>query len=847
MSWNFSLDVWNSGLGRRSFRACVLVALLPAVLVGAWHWDRAAEQASEFETQRLMILAQERAGELAVSAGAVPERFGSDLRGGYAVVLDRQGRVLFENARVPEQLLALFVREAKTFATAPGRTQVVSWNADAREWRGAMVAVPDAQRVAARLRGALVVVFTDTPSAVAQLRELLPQFSVLLAVAILAAWLAAAGLLHRYRRGIEHLRAGLHGIVEGEHSQADADGSDEIGDLERELSAAQSALAHRERAVVARAAMDEALLGTHELDQGIERALGPLRIVTQSHAVGVVLVDTATGAHGRLLLAIESSESVPVQRVTLDPEMAAALGACGDTMTIARTELPRHAFLTAFTTRAANTFWLWPIVHQGVLAAVLVVAYQNEPQRDPEAAAAGHWLAERLRLMLSRSARDEALYRQAHFDALTQLPNRALFRDRLSQELAAAAAGLARGALLYIDLDHFKKVNDTLGHAAGDQLLAIVAQRLKACVKDGDTVARLGGDEFSVVLRHVGDPDSARTVAERIVCSLQLPVNVAGRDHHVRASVGISMFPDDGATLEEVLRSADLAMYRAKENGRGQAVFYERDMNVRPILYSDTGLHRALKRRELSLFYQPQFRIADGQLAGCEALLRWQTRYDGMKLPSEFIPSAEQTGLIVDIGGWVLDAACQQLAVWRDAGLPLVPIAVNVSAQQLVGGQFVDSVGRALMQYRLPAALLEIELIESVLAEEEAERSLRELAALGVGVAVDDFGTGFSSLNYLRRYPIGTVKLDRSFLEEVPRNSSATVVAESVITMAHSLGKRVVAEGVETLEQLEFLRQRRCAVAQGFFLARPMSSAAMTELLESRRMPADADSQRAAG
>ncbi len=834
-------------MGRRVFLAVLFALLVPIALAGIWLAHAVIERESELEAQRIIVMANERAAALAVAPGRVPEKFAADLGGRYAVVLDKRGRNVFENARVPEQLLALFAHEAERFAADPSRSRVVSWNADAREWHGAMAAVPDSPRVAASLRNALVVVFAPAVAPSEQLVSLRSRFAALLLLAAALAWAVTVYLLGRYRRGVENLRQGLRSLVSGGDVLPTEYGADEIAELESELREAQQQLRARELAAEARAKIDSALLETNELDQGIERALVPLKSVTRAQAVGVILVDTATAAHGRLIMAFEGSDAVPVQRVVLDAEMAASLRACGDTLTIARVEFPRHAFLGAFHERGANVYWLWPIVRREALAAVLVVAYRNNPHADPEAAAAGHWLAGRLRLALSQSARDEELYRQAHFDPLTQLPNRALFRDRLTQELAAAAAGLARGALLYIDLDHFKKVNDTLGHAAGDQLLAIVAQRLKSCVKEGDTVARLGGDEFTVVLRHVGDPDSARVVAERIVHSLQLPVNVAGRDHHVRASVGIALFPDDGATLEDVLRNADLAMYRAKEAGRGRAVFYERDMNVRSIKYSDTGLYRALKRRELSLFYQPQFVVADGKLAGCEALLRWQTRYDGMKLPAEFIPSAEQTGLIVDIGGWVLEAACQQLATWRDAGLPVVPVAVNVSAQQLADGRFVDLVGKALTQYALPPSLLEIELIESMLAEERAEQSLRELAALGVGLAVDDFGTGFSSLNYLRRYPIGTVKLDRSFLEDVPQNSSAAVVAESVLTMAHSLGKRVVAEGVETMEQLEFLRQRGCALAQGFYLARPMSSAAMTELLESRRIGAHEDEQRAVG
>ena len=249
------------------------------------------------------------------------------------------------------------------------------------------------------------------------------------------------------------------------------------------------------------------------------------------------------------------------------------------------------------------------------------------------------------------------------------MPNRLLFRDRLAQELASSTAGLSRGALLYVDLDHFKRVNDSVGHNAGDQLLTIVAQRLRSAVKDGDTVARLGGDEFAVILRNVVDPDAARSIAERIIESVQLPVNVAGRDHYVCASIGITLFPDDSSSIDELMRNADMAMYRAKDLGRGRALFFDVNMTTKPSAPTDSGLHRALRRREFSLFYQPQFAVGSGALEGVEALLRWQTPRDGMRFPGEFVPAAEESGLIVDLGGWVLDdgmRAARELARSQD-------------------------------------------------------------------------------------------------------------------------------------------------------------------------------------
>jgi EAL domain-containing protein (putative c-di-GMP-specific phosphodiesterase class I) len=360
-------------------------------------------------------------------------------------------------------------------------------------------------------------------------------------------------------------------------------------------------------------------------------------------------------------------------------------------------------------------------------------------------------------------------------------------------------------------------------------------------------VARLGGDEFTVLLRNVGDAETVRQIADRVIRSLALPASLGGRDYQMRASVGVTLFPDDGTELEEVIRQADLAMYRAKAQGRGRAIFFECEMAQRRASFTDSGLHRALRRREFALFYQPQFSLIDGRLCGAEALLRWQTRYDGIKLPGEFIPAAEHSGLITDIGGFVLDSACMQYAEWVRAGIAPRMFSVNVSVQQLKDHNFVRMVQTALHQHGIQAACLELELVESVLADAEVEGTLRAIAALGVQLALDDFGTGYSSLNYLRRYPVHTVKLDRTFLEEVPQNESAAALVESVITMAHTLGKRVMAEGVESGAQLEFLRARGCEAAQGFYLARPMSASALTEILESRRPGSEIADERAAG
>jgi diguanylate cyclase (GGDEF)-like protein len=449
-------------------------------------------------------------------------------------------------------------------------------------------------------------------------------------------------------------------------------------------------------------------------------------------------------------------------------------------------------------------------------------------------AGCGTHCAQRLGIALSGNARAEQLYRQAHFDPLTQLPNRLLFRDQLAQELRNVEQNGARGALLYIDLDHFKKVNDSLGHAAGDQVLSIVAQRLRACVKDGDTVARLGGDEFTVILRDVSDATAVSAVADRMILSMQLPVRLGARDHHVHASIGIALFPADGSDLDELLRHADLAMYRAKDLGRGAAVFYNPKMAARGARVADSGLYRALKRREFSLYFQPQYRVNDGSMVGVEALLRWQKPRDGLVPSADFIPAAEESGLIVDLGGWVLDAACSQIALWREQGIAAPRVAVNLSVQQLRDPDMVASLRRNLERYRLQFDAIELEMSEAALTDPDSQACIEGLSALGVRLTLDDFGTGHTALANLRRYPVGAVKIDRSFVEELADSPAAAALASTIIVMAHSLGKQVIAEGVETSDQLDFLRERGCDLAQGYFMARPLSASDMTEMLIGR-------------
>jgi diguanylate cyclase (GGDEF)-like protein len=846
MSGNPYSSVLRSSLTRRLWIIITLAMLVPVTLASLSRWFEAEERRATLQSQELSMLSREKASTLLFNTREIPDDYARGLGNQYLVVLDGTGGARYASSPVSDELIKLFGRRASHASDSPAGTSLLAWYASGREWRGAMTHLP-ATNPQDPLTASTVIVFAPESSFGATLTDLVPTTLGLFALAIVMAFAAAAIISERYLPPLRGLYRGLARLRERRFETLPRQAVDELAPLEREFNVTSLSLQRDWRAFEVLGEVDRALLAASEIDRALDIVLPKFRELTRAQCVGVILLDPTAHSHGRLFMAALGADELPVQRVTFDSAMLATVRETPEGMTVARIEETRHAFLTSMRDAGAEFFWLWPVVDDDRLAAMLIVGYHGEPARDPAVADYGAAFAERLRAALSNSARDEKLYRQAHYDPLTQLPNRALFRDRLSQELAAAATGLTRGALMYVDLDHFKRVNDTLGHAAGDQLLSIVAHRLKACTKEGDTVARLGGDEFTVLLRNVGDAETVRQIADRVIRSLALPASLGGRDYQMRASVGVTLFPDDGTDLEDIIRQADLAMYRAKAQGRGRAIFFEREMSQRRASFTDSGLHRALRRRELSLFYQPQFTLADGRLCGVEALLRWQTRYDGIKLPGEFIPAAEHSGLITDIGGFVLDTACAQFAEWQRLGVAPRMFSVNVSVQQLKDAGFVRLVQTALDKHRITPAALELELVESILADAEVEEPLKAIAALGVKLALDDFGTGYSSLNYLRRYPVHTVKLDRSFLDEVPQNDSAGALVESVITMAHTLGKRVTAEGVESGAQLEFLRSRGCESAQGFYLARPMSASALTEILESRRPGSEIGDARAAG
>ncbi len=427
---------------------------------------------------------------------------------------------------------------------------------------------------------------------------------------------------------------------------------------------------------------------------------------------------------------------------------------------------------------------------------------------------------------MARGQAEERVRHLAHFDELTGLPNRALFNQRLNHALARARRAEQPLAVLFIDLDRFKNVNDTLGHEAGDRVLKEVAQRLRGCLREVDTVSRLGGDEFVVLIETASRPADVAEVAQKILTALARPVALEGQEFHLTASIGISTCPGDSADLQGIMKNADIAMYRAKEQGKNNFQFYSAQINVHTLerVALESDLRHALERDEFVLHYQPKIDIASNRVVGVEALVRWQQSGKPLIPPMQFIPLAEESGLIVPIGEWVLRHACLQNRAWQDQGLPGLRIAVNLSARQFTHANLLQDVARVLRESRLDPAWLELEITEGMVMHDPARavQLLRELKAMGIHLSLDDFGTGYSSLSYLKRFPLDSVKIDRSFIQDLPRDGDDAGITQAIIAMAHSLRLAVVAEGVETAEQLDFLRSNGCDEMQGYHFSRPL-------------------------
>jgi len=509
-----------------------------------------------------------------------------------------------------------------------------------------------------------------------------------------------------------------------------------------------------------------------------------------------------------------------------------------------------------------HSIFAFPILVGEEFYGVIELFGREVRQPDPGLVAVVHTIGSQLGQFMARKAAEQNLRFVASHDPLTGLFNRNIFNERLHQALAQAARFERSLSLLFIDLDGFKLINDTHGHNAGDALLAELAARLRTTLREGDVIGRMGGDEFVVLIEEFAEVSQVAEVAKTLLDTVTRPFVLHGQSCQVTASLGISIYPDDGSDAQTLLKNADMAMYLVKQQGKNSFRFYSPQMNVHLMerLSLESGLRHAIERGELLLLYQPRVGVRDGQVTGMEALMRWQHPTQGMIGPSEFIPVAEDAGLMAAIGEWALHSACRQARAWRDLGLPMLRVAVNLSHKQFQQESLIQVVREALHRVTLEPARLELEITEEMVIRnpERAVRLLTQLKEIGVRVVVDGFGTGYSSLSFLRRLPIDSVKIDRSLIVDLPRNSDAAALTRGVVAMAHSLGLTVIAEGVETREQWEFLHQQGCEEMQGNYFSAPVmpeivpgivrqpaaaGGRANVQTLRSRRADGDTDSQ----
>ncbi|MGQ0654574.1 MAG: bifunctional diguanylate cyclase/phosphodiesterase [Betaproteobacteria bacterium] len=479
----------------------------------------------------------------------------------------------------------------------------------------------------------------------------------------------------------------------------------------------------------------------------------------------------------------------------------------------------------------------FPVLSGGKPLGVMEFFSQRIEQPDEALLQSVRALGNQIGQFIVRKEAEEKVRFVASHDALTGLPNRIMFTQRLEHALAQAHRHGRRLAVLFIDLDRFKLINDTLGHDAGDTVLRAVAARLSEKLRASDSVGRLGGDEFVVLLEELPEAHYVAGVAQKLIDALARSFVLGGREYHLSGSIGVSTYPDDATTMQDLLKNADIAMYRAKEHGRNTFQFYSEQMNVHSVerLSLESELRRGIEREELVLHFQPQASVRGATITGVEALVRWQHPEQGLLPPHRFIPLAEESGLVVALGEWVLRTACARVQAWAQAGVAVPRMAVNLSPRQFLQGDLTAIIERSLAQTGCPPGLLELEITESMVMHnpERAVELMHRIRAIGVKVAIDDFGTGYSSLGALKRFPVDRLKVDRSFIHDIPRDRDDAAITQAVIVMAHSLGMKVTAKGVETADQLEFLRTHGCDEMQGFYVSKPLPEAELLAFLRS--------------
>ena len=666
----------------------------------------------------------------------------------------------------------------------------------------------------------------------------------ILAVAILVIFsisLASIFLIRRQMSPLSVIMKGIQRVTQKDYSEAvEISSGDEFEDMADAFNTMSGRVSHQLVTMASMSDIDQLILSRVKKEDILQIVLEKTRDVLPCAGISMLLLDKggaeeetrvyrlAEGFHGEL----------QTVGVTIDAEQTeSALALDYFFVDGGSADLPDY--LSAEARPAGNAFQILPIRQDRQLMALIILGFEEMPSLEDDDVTLALNYVDRIAVALANAEWEDRLFRQAHYDSLTGLPNRLAFLDRLGQNITRAQREKQTFGVLFIDLDNFKLVNDSLGHPVGDQFIKIISERFSACLRADDTVSRLGGDEFVITAMgsssHALTVASVNQVANRILQAAMEPLGVVGHEIRSSASIGIALYPKDGEDPETLLKNADTAMYHAKSLGRGKFQFYASELNeqLMELMHLSTDLRTALEREQFELYYQPKVDVASRTIVGAEALVRWNHPQRGVVSPGAFIDAAESLGLISRLGDWTLEEACRQLREWRDAGIEPVRVSVNVSALQLQHDKVFEKVESLLDKYELAGEDLELEITENVLvADMEATVViLEQVRTLGVKVSIDDYGTGYSSLSYMKQLPVDALKIDRCFIVDICTDRADQAIVNSTIVLANSLGMSVIAEGVEEADQVALLQSYGCNQIQGFYFSKPMREEPFTKLL----------------
>jgi diguanylate cyclase (GGDEF)-like protein len=739
-------------------------------------------------------------------------------------VVDRRGKVLFRSIRGEASLPAKVARDLGSDSAG-----TFEWDLAEVSYLAAYspIAVPEGVVTP----GWTLVLSEGRAAAVAPMAQFRRTFPWVAFASLATALLLTLGLLRRYLAPLHALQAGTQRLANQQFDEpVTVSSRDEFADLAASFNTMAERIARQFKSLAAAAEADQAVLSSVDTPRIVAAVLDRMRDVCVCDLVTVTLLDSSTGGQATTYLPDPLDPAVPrayVAQFRRDDANRLLRKPQGFTL---RNEAP-PPYLAPLAAAFDQGVRILPLIYQGELLGAIALGAFRSTRPDDDDLKQAERVAGQVVLALANARMVDQIRLLAYFDSLTGLPNRVSFKRKLSEELERSSLQKKKLAVCFLDLDHFSRINDTLGHRFGDRLVQEVAHRIRACCRKhapAAEVARLGGDEFTVIVPDLASDDTAGQLAARLLESFNTPFALDGHEVFISASIGIAVFPTDGMDLESLLKNADLAMYQAKKRGRNTVELFANSMGVsaNKRLTLEGELRRAIELEQFVLWYQPVLDLKTGRVASAEALVRWEHPTDGLILPAEFIPLCEETGLINVLGEWILRAACGQNRGWEEAGLASIPIAINLSGQQLRGGGTVELVRQALADAGLDPRHLILELTESTLMEGvgDARTVLPALSALGVELAIDDFGTGYSSLSYLKHFPVNMLKIDKSFIREVTSDPNDAAITSAIVAMGHALDLRVVAEGVETAAQVEVLRRLGCDLIQGHWVSRPMTA-----------------------